>query len=136
MDHKQYDSALCADDLTVTAPYFNAIRPTTVSFVQEKRSVTMDSLGHIAFFDEAGQPLGAVDFPVSDDPSKYGHTAQYGQIRCRADGKTITISLPVYGWDDNYPHCDGESDRWDRYVARWFQIHFDCADGTITVEGR
>lgn len=136
MDHKRYNSAVSGEPITITALYYNAIEPTTVFFEQEQTSVSMDALGHIAFFDANRQPLGAVDFPVSDDPSKYAHTAQYGQIRCCADGKRITVSLPVYWWSDNYPHCDGESDRWDRHISRWFHILFDCETKAISVSDR
>ncbi len=136
MEHKTFDSAAGIEYLKLTAPYYNAIVPTTVYFQQEKISVSVDSLGHIAFFDGEGHPLGSVDLPVHKDPSNYGHTAQYGEVRCGADGSTITIHLPIYYWTDNYPHCDGESDRWDRHVDGWFRVVFDCATHAIMILDR
>lgn len=136
MDKKTYNSSISNDCIKITAPYYNAINPTTVFFEPEKVSVSMNSLGHIEFFDESENSLGFVDFPVSDDPSEYAHSAQYGEIRCSSDGKEITVFLPVYWWSDSYPHCDGESDRWTRHVDRWFSIVFDCVSKKISVVGK
>ena len=136
MDRKTYHSSASAEPLRITAPYYNAINPTTVFFAQEKVLVFMNALGHIEFFDENEISLGAVDVPVSKDPSKYAHTAQYGEVLCAGDGKTITLSLPVYWWSDSYPHCDGESDRWSRHIDYWFRIVFDCESKTLTVQGQ
>lgn len=136
MDHKTYDSVVEKERLKLNAPYYNAINPTTITFVQESVTATADALGHIEFFDGAGCSVGAVDLPVDKDPSQYGHTAQYGEMECCADGATITFFLPVYGWDDSYPHCDGESDRWSRYVSRYFRVVFHCEKREIAVLDR
>ena len=133
MYHLTYDSAVSTTRLTLTAPYYNAINPTKVCFTQEQICVSMDSLGHIEFFDVGERSLGSADFPVSEDPSKYAHTAQYGNMECSADGCSVTVYLPIYYWLDSYPHCDGESDRWTRRIERWFRVVFDCKSRTITV---
>lgn len=133
MEHKTYNSTGCTEPLELVAPYYNAINPTMVLFEQEQIYASVDSLGHIEFFGAEQQSLGFVDLPVHKDPSEYGHTAQYGNVRCSADGSTVTVYLPVYGWTDNYPHCDGESDRWDRYISRWFRVVFDCGTQQISI---
>ena len=133
MDNITYNSTEKIDLLEIKAPYYNAINPTAVYFEQKKIYVTMDSLGHFEFVDEEQNKLAVLDYPVSEDPSEYGHSAQYGEIRCSSDGKEITLFLPVYGWEDNYPNCDGESDRWDRYISRWFRIVFNCESKDISV---
>ena len=133
MDKKIYNSAIQTDTMEIKAFYYNAIDPTEVCFEQEKIFVTINSLGHIEFYDAEKNSLGFVDFPVSDDPSKYAHTAQYGEIRCASNGKEITVFLPIYWWDDSYPHCDGESDRWIRHTDRWFRVVFDCENKKIEV---
>lgn len=70
--------------------------------------------------------LGFVDVPVSDDPSEKGYTAQYGDVECGVVEGNICFRMPVYDWDDYYPHCDGESDRWNRKIIKWFRVVFDC----------
>lgn len=119
--------------MKLEAPYYNAIETTEITFENEKIIAYADSLGHIEFFDLEMNTLGFVDVPVSKDPSEKGHTAQYGDMECYVDSAKIVFRLPVYGWEDNYPHCDGEFDRWDRYVARWFSVLFDCETKEIKI---
>ena len=77
------------DYINLVAPYYNAINPTKIFFEKEKVIATIDSLGHIEFFDMEENSLGFVDFPVSDDPSEKGHTAQYGNAKYLADDNKI-----------------------------------------------
>ena len=133
MDHITFDCSIRSTPLQIDAPYYNAIKDTTVCFLQENISVFVNSLGHIEFFDTEKCSLGFVDFPVHKDPSEYGHTAQYGTIKCISDGNTITFFLPVYYWTDSYPHCDGESDRWSRHISSWFRVVFDCSTQQISI---
>ena len=136
MDQFIFDSSTRSEPLQLTAPYYNAINPTTVFFSQEKVSVSVDSLGHIVFSEEGNQILASVNLPVAKDPSDYGHTAQYGNLHCAADGSTVTVFLPVYYWTDSYPHCDGESDRWSRHIDRWFRVVFDCVSRQLVILDR
>jgi len=130
---KVYNSSEGTDYLELQAPYYNAINPTKVKFQQEQISAYVDSLGHVEFYDMDENSLGFVDVPVDEDPSKYAHSAQYGTVKCMADGDKITFQLPVYDWDDYYPNCDGESDRWNRRTIRWFNIEFDCKTQQIMI---
>ena len=130
-----YNSDVQKEFKTIDAPYYNAIVTSEITFEKEQVVATIDSLGHIEFFDLEKNSLGFVDVPVSKDPSEKGHTAQYGDARYSSDGKVICFELPVYGWEDSYPHCDGESDRWSRYVARWFSVVFDCDEKKISIIG-
>lgn len=129
-----YDYNAASGYMELLAPYYNAIETTNVIFENEKIIAYADSLGHIEFFDMEQNSLGFVDVPVSKDPSEKGHTAQYGNARCLLEGNTICFELPVYGWRDYYPYCDGESDRWDRYIARWFRVTFDYIKQQISIE--
>ncbi len=133
MEHFTFNSKTNSDCLELKAPYYNAINPTMINFENEKISACVDSLGHIEFFDEENNSLGFVDVPVSDDPSAYAHSAQYGTVWCEADDNKITFHLPVYDWDDYYPNCDGESDRWKRFEVRKFRVVFDCKTQEISI---
>lgn len=121
-----YNSCETSEIMGLVAPYYNAIETTEVIFEKEGIIAYADSLGHIEFFDMERNTLGYVDVPVSKDPSEKGHQAQYGDMGCYVKENSICFKLPIYGFDDSYPHCDGESDRWSRYVARWFYVVFDC----------
>ena len=128
-----YNSNERTDYIELEAPYYNAIYPYKITFEKEEVIATIDSLGHIEFYDMDGKSLGFVDLPVSDDPSEKAHTAQYGNARCKSGEEQIRFQLPVYDWKDYYPHCDGESDRWDRFIVCWFDVVFDCKTNQIAV---
>ena len=136
MDHFVFNSKTRTAPLELKAPYYNAINPTTVVFEEEGFSAYMDSVGHIEFYDGENHSLGFVDVPCAESPDMYAHSGQYGTMECSADGETITITLPVYDWEDYYPHCDGESDRWNRKTIRHFRVVFDCTAKTIAVLDR
>lgn len=131
-----YNSKTRNDFLELKAPYYNAILPTTVFYENEKIFVNVDSLGHIEFFDEGKNSLGFVDVPAAESPDMYGHSGQYGEMKCGMEGENICLELPVYGWNDDYPYCDGESDRWTRYIARWFKVVFDVENRKIEIIGK
>lgn len=134
MDRFTYQSGGPQEPLKLRAPYFNAINPTTVTFPQEQVSAYVDSLGHIEFFDAQGNSLGCVDRPATESPDMYAHSGQYGEVLCKADGQRVMLQLSVYRWEDDYPYCDGDSDRWMRRVAGWFQVTYECRTGEIRVE--
>ena len=136
MDHKIYDSSRQTGYLVLEAPYYNAINPTEVEFPEEGIRVAVNSLGHLQVTGPDGKVLGAVDVPAHGDPAAYAHSAQYGTIRCIVEGNEVVFGFPVYTWEDCYPHCDGESDRWDRRTLRWFQVIFDCTMRQLQVVGR
>ena len=133
MDNKVFNSNTQTDYLELIAPYYNAINPTKIFFEEERIYAYVDSLGHVEFYNATENSLGYVDVPVAKDPNDYAHSAQYGKVEIKASDDIITIHLPVYTWDDNYPHCDGESDRWDRRTIGCFDILFDCNAHKITV---
>ena len=133
MNQISFNSSKQTDYTEIHAPYYNAIEPTAVFFEKEKISAFVNSLGHIEFFDEQNNSLGFTDVPAAESPDMYGHSGQYGKVRCMSDGKTVRFKLPIYDWEDSYPHCDGESDRWTRRTIRHFYVIFDCETQRITV---
>lgn len=136
MDHKVYNSTAMSGSLCISSGNRYDIDATSVYFEEEKITVTVDSYGHIEFFegDDQSKSLDAVHVPASgtqEDPID-----RYGKVELKKDGNTILLELPRYRWEDNYPHCDGEYDRWDRYTKGSFQVIFDLETKKITVEGR
>lgn len=136
MDHITYDSSVKSDDIKIEAPYYNAIRPTKISFVREHISALVDSLGHVEFLDSEDRSLGFVDVPAAEAPDLYAHSGQYGTVWCSAQGDELRIRLPIYQWEDDYPHCDGESDRWTRRTIRHFQVVFNCKTLELSLRDR
>ena len=84
---------------------------TTTSFLFEawELSVTIDCNGTFTFRSPAGERT------VKAKPMRGGRGC-YMDIYVTT-GETLRFRLPEYDWWDNYPNCDGESDRWDATVT-------------------
>lgn len=134
MDHMIYNSHEQSDYITINAPYYNAIRPTKITFEQEQINVLVDSLGHVEFQDLQGTCLGYIDSPAAKSPDLYGHSGQYGTVWCKVQDNKIIVRLPIYTWYDDYPHCDGEYDRWSRCTVGHFHVTFDLTSQKIAYE--
>ena len=53
---------------------------------------------------------------VKAQPMRSGRGC-YMDIFITTTDSELIFRLPEYDWWDNYPHCDGESDRWDATVT-------------------
>ena len=51
---------------------------------------------------------------IADVLDKYA-AVKGSLITTTEDG--IRFQFPEYPWTDHYPHCDGESDRWDAHIT-------------------
>lgn len=47
-----------------------------------------------------------------------------------SDGK-IRLGIPEYSYKDNYPHCDGEHDRWTKILRGFSDLEYDIAANKI-----
>lgn len=67
--------------------------------------------GTFTFYDTAGEQLETVEAKPM-----HGGRGCYMEVFISTDGDRVTFRLPDYIWYDNYPDCDGESDRWDAKI--------------------
>ena len=83
----------------------------TTSFFFEEKSlaVTIDCNGTFTFQTADGQKQTVKAKPMC------GGRGCYMDIYI-TNGEELLFRLPEYNWWDNYPNCDGESDRWDADV--------------------
>ncbi|MBQ4067540.1 MAG: hypothetical protein IJD22_07850 [Clostridia bacterium] len=85
---------------------------TEVVFVNEEISAMVSAYGEVEFYDSEKNLLAKAS--ITPDGEGRG---RYTDVACKVDGDRIMIRFPEYEWIDNYPHCDGESDRWDTRVV-------------------
>lgn len=100
---------------------------TEISFINEKVTVTIEAkTGEIAFYDlQANSLLSAkAQPPVSGDE-------KFSEVKCLAEGDQIKLGFPQYTYKDNYPHCDGENDRWTKTVSGFCFISYDLKNNCI-----
>lgn len=84
---------------------------TVISFENERILVRLNARGEVTFSDANDQPLASASVP----PSGEGRGC-YLEVSCKVENDGIFVRFPEYVWYDNYPHCDGESDRWDAKI--------------------
>ena len=85
----------------------------TTSFLFEKSglSVTVHCKGNFTFRNSDGETMNT----IMAKPMTDGREC-YMDIMITVTDDKIIFRLPDYSWTDNYPHCDGESDRWDAEI--------------------
>lgn len=88
------------------------ISTTEILFVKEGIIARIEAIGKVDFLNQEEKLLSSASVLADDD----GH-GKYEDAYCTVEGDRIKIRFPLYEWYDNYPHCDGEYDRWDCRVV-------------------
>ncbi len=104
------------------------ISTTTVFFETENVVAQIEAKGDIAFFDGEGAELAAVKMPAQT-----GGREVYEDVFCSVDRVSIILRFPIVEWIDNYPHCDGEHDRWDSKIIGQHTLTFDPETKEVVV---
>lgn len=104
------------------------ISTTEVCFDKENIKAMITAVGDVSFFDKEDKLLASACVSASDAGS-----GRYDKVSCKVDGGKIFIRFPLYEWYDNYPNCDGESDRWDSRLVGYKDPVVFCIN-TCTVE--
>ena len=105
------------------------ISTTTVFFEEENIVAKIEAKGEVIFFDGDDAELAAVQMPEQS-----GGREVYEDVICSVEAGKIMLKFPIVKWIDNYPHCDGEHDRWDSQIIGWHILRFDTKTKDITVE--
>ena len=92
-----------------------------ITFIRENIIVSIEACkGEVIFCDLNSNKLLSVkiETPSSGDD-------KFSEIKCIAQNGQIKLGFPQYTYEDNYPHCDGEYDRWTKTIR---DFHFLCFD--------
>ena len=92
-----------------------------ILFFNEKIIVQIESkTGAVAFCNEQGNVLQAskAELPQTGDE-------KFSQVQCAVADNQIKLGFPQYDYKDNYPHCDGEHDRWTKIIVGYRYICYD-----------
>lgn len=96
------------------------ISTTTVFFEEETVVAQIEAKGDIAFFDGRENLLAEVKMPAQT-----GGREVYEDVFCNVVDDRIILKFPIVKWIDNYPHCDGEHDRWNSVIIGQHTLTFD-----------
>lgn len=92
-----------------------------ITFIKENIIVTIEArLGKIQFCDPEHNVLLSEDVQVSSAGDE-----KFSEVKCIAEDGQIKLGFPEYTYKDNYPNCDGESDRWSKTIL---DFNFLCYD--------
>lgn len=91
--------------------------PLTILFEKEGILLRADPQGNAVFCNLQGEEIcrGKAD----------GKDRYFTKIYCRVTDNAILVRFPRTKWVDNYPHCDGEYDRWDEITIENILITCD-----------
>ena len=99
------------------------ISMTEIVFEAEGIKAVVTAYGNVEFYDNDKTLLCAAEIPAEGDGA-----GRYRHIRCKVEDGKIALCYPRYTWVDYYPHCDGESDRWEEIISGYkAPVVFDIA---------
>ncbi len=93
----------------------------------EKISLTVTKTGDVVFCDEGGRVI--VEATVEPKTRKNVHEDAFLRVQ---DGKAY-IYFSIMDYEDNYPNCDGECDRWTSVTVGYDCLAFDISTGDLQI---
>ena len=121
-----FDSAACPNGKVVNLAC-GYISLNEIEFVYEKVIVIIEACtGEIEFCDMQLNKLLSfrVQTPTEGDE-------KFSEVKCVVEGQKIKLGFPQYNYVDNYPHCDGEHDRFSKTVSGFDFICYDFENNCI-----
>lgn len=107
-----FDSVACPEGAIINLACGH-ISLNEIEFINEKVIVNIEAkTGEIELFDFKSNKLLStkVKTPLSGDE-------KFSEVKCIVEGEQIKLGFPQYTYKDNYPHCDGEHDRWTKTIS-------------------
>ena len=97
-----------------------------IAFQNENIIVTVEAkTGEVVFFEGKRELLRTcVPLPAAGDE-------KFSEVQCCVEGTVIRLSFPDYGYQDHYPNCDGEHDRWTKYIKGFTHLRYDRQTNTL-----
>lgn len=100
---------------------------TKIEFINENVTVNIEAkTGEVDFYGpEAKTRLSAkIEVPLSGDE-------KFSEVKCIVEGEQIKLGFPHYIYKDNYPHCDGEYDRWTKTISDFIFLCYNFKNNCI-----
>ncbi len=95
------------------------VSETAILFEKEGVVAVIEAKGHVDLYNMENELIASGNVPAEEEGKQV-----YQEVRCKVEGKTITISFAIVEWIDNYPNCDGEHDRWDSRTVGYHDLVF------------
>jgi len=102
------------------------ISTTSVLFEKEGVVAVIQAKGSVEFFNADGALIASGNVPAAE-----GGRELYEDVAFGVENGLIKLTFPIYQWIDNYPHCDGEHDRWDKKTVGSHSLSLNLLTGEI-----
>ena len=100
---------------------------TKIDFINENIIVNIEAkTGEVDFYnsEEKKRLSTKIEVPLSGDE-------KFSEVKCIIEGEQIKLGFPKYTYKDNYPHCDGEHDRWTKTISDFIFLCYDFKNNCI-----
>ena len=104
------------------------ISTTEILLEAEKMVIKIDAKGYVEFLDFEDMVIASINIP-----EQTGGKEVYTEVMCGIENESLLLKLPIVKWIDNYPHCDGEHDRWDTKIIGCHVLTFDLLTNQINL---
>lgn len=96
------------------------VSETAILFEKEGVVAVLEAKGSVDLYNMENELIASGEVPAEEDGKQV-----YQEVCCKVEENTITISFAIVEWIDNYPHCDGEHDRWDTRTVGCHDLTFN-----------
>ena len=121
-----FDSTACPDGAVINLAC-GYVSLNEIVFTHQNICVNIEAkTGEIEFCDLKSNKLLSqkVQTPISGDE-------KFSEVKCIVEGEQIKLGFPQYTYKDNYPNCDGESDRWTKTISGFEFLCYDFKNNCI-----
>ena len=101
------------------------ISTTSIYFKDAALLVKVEAEGEVFFYDATGELQASCTLERQD--------RRYNEVICEIKDGKVLLEFTIYKYVDNYPHCDGEHDRWDEIRIGALPVCYDLEQKTATV---
>lgn len=126
MEKRQHDTALEAGREYLLRGLYGFIEDTQIEYIREQITLIVRQNGGICIEDRHLDKQIELVVPPTAHHGKHGG----GTYALRED--RLILRLDTYRVVDNYPHCNGEYDRWDDLHIGYVSISYDLTTGEVT----
>lgn len=102
------------------------ISQTTIHFEKENVVAVIQAKGSVEFYNMDDELIAFGNVSAVESGKEV-----YENVGCQVEDNLLKLQFPIYEWIDNYPHCDGEHDRWDTKIIGYHTMTFDLLKGVI-----
>lgn len=102
---------------------------TKILLEEQEIVIFIEAKGEISIEDIDGVIIDTITVPKQE-----GGREHYEEVFLEVSDGEIRFKFPIYKWIDNYPHCDGESDRWDKVIIDYHEIKYEIKKENVMEE--